>query len=173
MTTRNFGKWLAAILGEHEFEVHRLLGDDTALHFLIAWSLFESKCFKGFLKARDLGSFAEHIVNKGFPVADVRAIADHFHQRFQGKRELANLLQDDKTPEDVATQFKNCLARPFAELRRAEIVFLASFVIYRYRKGVASWLSYREQIGRCTEVMQAFVSHAEAILPTMSTRAAA
>jgi hypothetical protein len=110
----------------------------------------------------------------------VRAIADHFHQRFQGKRELANLLQDDKTPEDVATQFKNCLARPFAELRRAEIVFLASFVIYRYRnnifhgsKGVASWLSYREQIGRCTEVMQAFVSHAEAILPTMSTRAAA
>ncbi len=176
----SFSKWLAGLLRQSEVEVQRLLRDEAALHFLMTWSLFESKCFAGFLKAKCLNSFADRILKEGLNYQSLEASARHFHQRFQAKRSLANLLHDDKTPAHVATQFKTCLATSFADLTNRDIVFLVTFVIYRYRnnifhgnKGIASWLKYGEQIRLCINAMQVFISHTESISPTMSTREAA
>lgn len=92
-----FTRWLATLLGQSEFEVKRLLDDPAALHFLLTWSLFESKCFGGFLKGKDLHPFAERVVRDQFSLTVITPIALHFHQRFQDKKKAANLLHDDKT----------------------------------------------------------------------------
>ncbi len=57
-----FEAWLADLLSQDELEVRALLRDPKALHFLITWSLFESKCFGGFLKLEALDSFASRLV---------------------------------------------------------------------------------------------------------------
>lgn len=58
-----FANWLGNLLQQSELEVQRLLADETALHFLLAWSLFESKCFGGDLNAKKLGGFAETLAS--------------------------------------------------------------------------------------------------------------
>lgn len=67
-----------------------------------------------------------------------------------------------------------------SDMKPEDMVFFVAFVVYRYRnnmfhgnKGIHSWLQYGEQIRLCTEAMQAFVSHAESMSPTISTLAAA
>lgn len=57
-----FEHWLGELLGQNEFEIRRLIQDPTALHFLIGWSLFESKCFDGFVKIGKLETFAARLV---------------------------------------------------------------------------------------------------------------
>ena len=47
-----FPQWLFKPLNQSEGEVQRVLRDDTALHFLMTWSLFKSKYFSGFMKTR-------------------------------------------------------------------------------------------------------------------------
>ncbi len=61
-------------------------------------------------------------------------------------------------------------------LEPADRAFFVALVAYRFRnnmfhgnKGVQSWLRYRPQIDLCTRALQAFVSHAESLRPTMST----
>jgi hypothetical protein len=54
----SFQSWLGTLVGHSEFEVRRLLEDESALHFLVAWSLFESKCFAGFVKAKQIEHYA-------------------------------------------------------------------------------------------------------------------
>ena len=169
-----FVSWLADVLQEDKSDVNLLLQDETALHFLIAWSLFESKCFSGFLKVKDLISFADEAVQAGFaPLTVVRQL-NHFHGRYGDRKKLDNLLSDKKTPAAVLENFKRCLASQFSSLADRDRVFTVLFVIYRFRnnifhgnKRVESWLQYREQISLCTEAMQKFVAHAERVKPTM------
>jgi hypothetical protein len=145
----------------------------------MTWSLFESKCFSGFMKAKQITLFAERVLKEGIPLEALDATARHFHQRFQDKGKLSNLLHDDKTPAEVAAEFKECLSAAFTDLQSSKVVFLIVFLVYRYRnnmfygnKGIGSWLKYGKQIRLCTNAMQAFVSYAESVSPTMSTRAA-
>ena len=175
-----FASWLADVLHEHKSDVSRLLQDETALHFLITWSLFESKCFSGFSKAKCLGPFADQAVQEGFAPLTVSGQLDHFHFRYRDVRKLANLLHDEKTPDAVIADFKRCLATPVASLAARDRVFAVVFVIYRFRnnmfhgnKRVESWLRYREQISLCTEAMQKFITHAERVKPTMHVPVAA
>jgi hypothetical protein len=45
----SFEKWLGGLLGQDPQKAKRLLDDRTAFEFLLTWSLFESKCFGGYL----------------------------------------------------------------------------------------------------------------------------
>lgn len=175
-----FASWLADILHEHKSDVSRLLLDETALHFLITWSLFESKCFSGFLKAKCLGPFADQAVQEGFAPLTISGQLDHFHSRYQNGEKLLNLLHDEKPSGAVVADFKRCLAIPVASLAARDHVFTVVFVIYRFRnnmfhgnKRVESWLRYREQISICTGTMQKFITHAERVKPTMHVPVAA
>lgn len=175
-----FTKWLAALLKQNELEVQRLLRSDSALHFLVAWSLFESKCFNGYLKAQCLQPFAIRIVGEGFPTAKIAAELSHFHDRYQDKKKLENLLQGNRTPAQVGGEFKRLVTRPVDALTSEEQSFLVACVVYRYRnnifhgyKGVESWLRFKPQIRLCTSAMQAFVLHAESCSPTMAVGDAA
>jgi len=164
----SFEAWLAALLGEDVSEVTTLLRYKRALKFLIAWSLFESKCFKGFMRKADIESFAKRVsADKSFDQSEVAKIAKRFHERYQDKNRYRNLLHNDSCPE-----MESLLGKPFESLKSPEIVFLATFTVYRYRnnifhgnKGVHSWLKFGVQIDQCTEVMKILVDHAEAKTP--------
>lgn len=177
---QTFSSWLAKVLHEQTRDVNLILRDETALHFLIAWSLFESKCFEGFLKAKYLASFCDTVVAEGFAPLKIARQLEHFHARYRDRRKLKNLLHDDKTPRDVKAEFERCLSMETSSLSARDRVFTVVFVIYRFRnnmfhgnKRVGSWLGFREQITHCTEAMQAFVSHSEQIRPTMHIAVAA
>jgi hypothetical protein len=108
MTT--FTEWLAATLNEREHEVNHLLADKVALHFLIAWSLLESKCFGGFMKPEKLAPFSVRLVREGFSVGVLSTCTSHFHQRYQSPSRLANLLHGHNTPA-VFEQFQRWLGK--------------------------------------------------------------
>lgn len=42
-----FEKWVGTLLNQNQQEIRRLLDDSADQEFLIAWALFESKCFHG------------------------------------------------------------------------------------------------------------------------------
>lgn len=166
----NFEGWLASLLGQEEQQIRNLLKDQTALHFLITWSLFESKCFNGFVKADGLEKFSERIVaNESFDATYISAAASHFHNRYQNQRFYNNLMHQQSSPKMEST-----LQRPFELLEPQDMVFLVALTVYRFRnnifhgnKGVKSWLNFKNQIEYCIEVMKAFVAHAESVRPSL------
>ena len=175
-----FSSWLAKMLHEHKSDVDRLLNDQTALHFLITWSLFESKCFSGFLRAKCLRAFSDSVIKEGLSTMDLGRQLEHFHTRYRDGKKLGNLLHDDKTPTAVVDEFKRCLTVEMSNLSARDRIFTVVFVIYRFRnnmfhgnKRAESWLRFREEIGLCTEAMQVFVAHSEKLRPSMQIAAAA
>jgi hypothetical protein len=164
-----FEHWLGELLGESEHEVTYLLKDETALRFLIAWSLFEAKCFDGFVKLDGLDAFACRLISESYDCATITDAARHFHQRYQDETKFQNLMY-----RQHSKRMSSLLQQQLGSLGPHDLVFLVALVTYRYRnnmfhgnKGVRSWLQYKTQIGLCTNVLQSFVSHAEAMRPTL------
>jgi hypothetical protein len=146
------------------------------LHFLLAWSLFESKCCKGCLRAEELSAIAQTFIQERFRHEDIYRIAEHFHKRYkEDPRKLDQLIHGVKTPRAVVGHLKECLSKPYDSLQPEEVVFLTLTVVYRYRnnmfhgnKRIHTWLNYRTQIELCTQAIQAFVSHAEGKRPSLA-----
>ena len=87
----DFERWLGSLFGEDGVKVQELLGNQTALQFLIAWSLFESKCFDGFVKKEQLEKFSKCTAAKSdFPMKRLERAAHHFHERYQVREHREN-----------------------------------------------------------------------------------
>lgn len=161
----DFDAWFAKHLQSSATreKVETLLNDKTAVKFLIAWSLMESNCFGGFIKAENLQDRCREIVNKeNFNPSSLAEILHHFHERYQNSEFLSNLMHNCKHPN-----IESLLKKSTEELENHEVLFLLTSVAYRYRnnifhgnKGVESWLGYKVQIDLCTQIMQALVTHA-------------
>lgn len=157
----SFDNWFAAYLGQPPVQVQCLLRNGLATRFLIAWSLFESKCFEGFVKIDQLSNFAKEISEtKGFARCDFEEAGRHFHDRYQDRDRLRHLLHGQKV--NGVTEI---LDRQFEELSNAELLFMLVVVVYRFRnnifhgnKGVDTWLHYRTQIEMCTNIMQILIT---------------
>lgn len=168
-----FHSWLAAIFKQSEVEVRHLMNDRTALQFLMAWSLFEAKCFSGFVKAAQIAAYAKRVSPSICQQSISDAIA-HFHARYQDKCRFKHLMYKQ---EDA--RLSRLIGLRLAELTDEDRVFFLVFVIYRFRnnifhgnKGVDSWLRYRDQIQHCIGAMQVFVSYAEQVAPSMQAETA-
>lgn len=154
-----------------------------ALQFLIAWSLYESKCYKGFLQARNLRRVVDEFTETGFEPEGIAVQLHHFHERYRGAKgakALENLVHGKSTPTEVLNDFKRCLSCPPGSLAANDQIFVVAFVVYRYRnnmfhgnKGVESWLRFQPQIEHCISAMQAFITHSESVRPTISLAEAA
>jgi hypothetical protein len=163
MSYSDFDKWFANYLGQSPQQVERLLGDKTAVRFLIAWSLLETSCFHGFARGSELKKHCRRIgEDEGFDPSSLTPILECFHARYQDGRLHANLMHDNTYPD-----IKPLLNRPVVSLSNVERVFFLVSVVYRYRnnifhgsKGVGSWLQFKPQIEQCTQVMQALITHA-------------
>lgn len=167
MKNTTFESWFAELFGQSKSDVKVLLGDKTAVQFLIAWSLFESRCFSGFVKLREIQFFADRLTNiENFEVSSISEHANYFHKRYSDDvTRYKSLMHKQECKE-----FNEILKIPLDTLTPTETVFLSTFVVYRFRnnifhgnKGVGSWLQFTDQITRCTLILQQFVLHAEAI----------
>lgn len=172
-SSSTFASWLGTLFRHSELQVRRLLDDGTALHFLVAWSLFESKCFSGFVKAAEIASYAERVAPRFGPQAVHDAVV-HFYQRYQHETLFRNLMHRQKDE-----RLSGLLEGSMDQLSPQDKVYFVVFVIHRFRnnifhgnKGVDSWLKYRQQIQYCVEAMQVLVSDAEHAEPTMNAEAA-
>lgn len=162
-----FIAWLAGLLKCELADARQLIEDRLALRFLITWSIFEAKCFSGFMRVENINSFAQ----KKHEVASQNLIeeaARHFHLRYQNKEKLRNLLYKS------ANYIQDELIKSFEELSPEEKIKMVLFVVYRFRnnifhgnKRVESWLRYREQIEHCISVMQVITTHTERNHPTI------
>jgi len=160
-----FDNWFAAYLGQQPFQVQRLLRNGMATRFLIAWSLFESKCFEGFVKIDRLSIFAKKVSEeKSFARGEFEEAGRHFHDRYQNRDRLRHLLHGQKV-----NGLTEILGKQFEDLADDELLFMLLVVVYRFRnnifhgnKGVDTWLQYRTQIEMCTNIMQYLISFGEA-----------
>jgi hypothetical protein len=176
MKNTTFKNWLANLFGQSESEVELLLSNKTAVKFLIAWSIFEGRCFARFMKAGDIQPFAERLINnEKFDVSSIREHTQHFHERYQDKALYKNLIYDklsEKKPirDNLREEIDVILKLPFDKLNAVQAATFSAFVVYRFRnnifhgnKGVHSWLNFADQIGRCTLIMQLLITHSESI----------
>jgi hypothetical protein len=127
-----FDQWFADYLQQDQQQVGRLLRDKTATRFLIAWSLFESRCFDGFAKFDKFSKFAMDITKRDvFRNEDFIEPGSHFHSRYQDKRRYKNLMhkQSSKELEDI-------LSKQFDKLSDYQLVFMLLFVVYRFRNNI-------------------------------------
>ena len=174
MATENFEHWLAELIGQSESEIRQLLDSKTAVQFLIAWSLFEHRCFTKSTNVndREIQSFSERIVaSKSFDIASIREHAWYFHTRYQDNIKYSNLIFEKR---NSSTEVVRILKLSSVEMTPKQIINLSAFVAYRFRnnifhgnKGISSWLKFNEQIDRCTLILQKFISHGENIHPTL------
>ena len=169
-----FTKWLGSLLNQSELEIRRTLNDETALHFLIAWSLFEARCFDKYVKAKKLREYAENVMSQGFAVRRLSLQFEHFYSRYhdqpRAKNQLSNLLHDSEKSNDVGRAVRKLLADQECRITDADRIFFICAVIYRFRnnmfhgsKGVQSWLRYKPEIEICISAMQELIFHAEAV----------
>jgi hypothetical protein len=170
-----FEKWLGQLLGQNQQEIRRLMRDKTALQFLIVWSLFESKCFQGFVKIDVIDSFSQRVIQQDFDPTVIAPALSHFHCRYQDKNHYQHLMHGQ-----VAKRMDALLQTEIGSFSADDQVFFVTLVAYRYRnnmfhgnKGVDTWLQYREQIELCTSAMEHFVTHAETLFPTLVEEKAA
>lgn len=172
MKKATFAQWLADIFETDASEVETLLGDKTASQFLIAWSLLESKCLSGFVKAEDIQSFAKGLpTGETLATSSIREHAQYFHCRYQDQTLFMNLVRDDKlparrgSPNKLRKDVDHIVTMAFDQLNAVQTIVFCTFVVYKFRnnifhgnKGVRSWLNFSAQIDRCTLVMQELIS---------------
>jgi hypothetical protein len=170
-----FERWLADLFRRDVSEITALIRDKTAFRFLIVWSIFEAKCFRGLVRIKELDEFSQRLVADRYNVDELSRIVSHFHSGYQDKALRSNLMH-----KQSSERFEKLLGQPIEELSQEERVFLLSIVIYRYRnnmfhgnKGVQSWLQFQKQIAACIEVMQSFITHVESVSPSIPEREAA
>jgi hypothetical protein len=165
MSQMNFDNWFAMYLGQQPSQVRCLLRNGMATRFLIAWSLFESKCFDGFVKIDQLSNFAKEISDEnGFSRSVFEEAGRHFHDRYQDGDRLHHLLHGQEVKG-----LGEILGKQFEELTDDELLFMLLVVVYRFRnnifhgnKGVDTWLQYQTQIETCTSIMQNLITFREA-----------
>ncbi len=170
MCTLDFDTWFADYLGGRPEEVADLLGNPTAIRFLIAWSLLEPRCFGGFARGKTLASHCQRLVNEeGFDPAPLGSIVEYFHSRYRdNKNLLSNLMHENKKPKsELYTKFESLLEKPVDTLLNCEKVFLIVVVVFRYRNNIfhgskraESWLKFEDQIKYCVQIMQSLITHA-------------
>ena len=127
MATVNFENWLAEYLGGNISDVRRLLKNKTAVHFLIAWSIFESRLFskqrngKSSVNAETICEFSKIIANKGkFEVASICEHAMYFHARYQCSKNFRHLMFEKSKKRQLRKTF-NHRENSKAQCRRANL----------------------------------------------------
>ena len=152
---KEFLKWLSKYLGSDEKETKKLLDNELSRYFLIVWSIYEAKCFRG-----KFNEFVKGIIGT-IDANRINDSAEYFHKRYQDKKKYQNLIHG----KNGDPTFDEILKKQYADLTVEKKIFLLTFVTYRYRnnifhgnKGISSWLKYDKQIKKCIYVLQEFIN---------------
>ncbi|MCO5191001.1 MAG: hypothetical protein M9918_22790 [Anaerolineae bacterium] len=156
--SEKYEEWLADILDTRTEKIAELFASRLALTFLITWSVFEQRCFNGYLRVNALKCYANDM--GACTKKDALEVIQYFHERYQDKSKLQNLLHKQKPGE-----LKAILSTSFPELNDWQKWYLSLVVISRYRnnmfhgnKTVQNWLHFNEQIEKCICLMQIWIN---------------
>jgi len=153
--------WLSKFLNTTEKEAKKLLDNELARYFLIVWSIYEAKCFKGFVKMGKMEQFVNKI-EKSIDIESINTDSEYFHKRYGNKDKYRNLIFSKKHD---SKKFREIIDKEYSELTINEKIYLLAFVTYRYRnnifhgsKGIETWLTFNEQIKKCINILQLFIN---------------
>jgi hypothetical protein len=161
--SKEFAEWMAKTLAMSKHDAGSLLENKQAFHFLIAWSLFETRCFETRLAFNKLKGFSNMVADRHPLVSELLSChALHFHNRYKNGSLLKGLTNTDN---QALRDLTNLVKKPFDRLCPSEIVFLVVAVVYRFRnnmfhgnKSVDTWWQYGEEMKLCIHSMQVLVS---------------
>src|SRR5688572_13679465 len=119
MKLTTFEEWLATLLGQSAHDVRQLLANETAVQFLITWSIFEAKQFDGYMKMEKIDPFCERIVSQKFNMTPIDDIARYFHDRYGNDDLYQQLMHKQKSP-----QMKALLQKDFDSLPDDKRIFI-------------------------------------------------
>lgn len=155
----NLKKWLSVYLEIKQEELDNIIQPDNALSFMIVWTIFESKCFNGFVKVDIFDKFIQQNKQK-LTLAVIEPSISHFHARYQASDLYRHLKYGDKNSEEVDAILK----KDYVQLLDEEKLKLILYVIYRYRnnlfhgnKNIVNWGSYKEQFNHCISCLTYFI----------------
>lgn len=147
-------EWLAELYETDVNGITEALKDEKASLFLIVWSIFEQRLFKGFFQKKKIQDYANNHIQK-IDIEKLEKIIKYFYERYQDEKKYKNLRHDDSCPA-----VEEILKKTYCSLNDEEKFVLLLYVIYRYRnnifhgnKGVMSWNQYKEQIEYCLDAM--------------------
>ena len=137
-----------------EDQVNKLLSTKTATDFLLIWSIFEAKCFKGYCKEDLIKKSNYRFKDKHLETPFYEKVKE-FHVRYQDKTTWKNLYYKKEN-----SYFKDIRNKKYEELDETEKNKFGLYVIFRFRnnifhgnKKIESWLKYDEQIRNCISMM--------------------
>lgn len=147
--------WLTNHLEADSNSVEEYFKNNNVTGFLIIWTLFEQKIFRGYIKFSDINSFSK----KNKDLISTESILDenfvHFHNRYQNLRYFKNLIHKERKADIEQIRITSV-----EELDNEEKLKFLLYVVYRYRnnifhgnKAVSSWIRYKEQIDKCVTTM--------------------
>jgi hypothetical protein len=157
----DFLSWFSGYFQQEPEQIETLFENELARYFLFTWSIFESKCFNGFVRLQDLDSFLQSVepfITEN-QLQHLECFFQYFHNRYQDKRFLKNLCHGR-----VDGRIQMIVDEDFNSVNKMDRLYFALYVIYRYRnnifhgnKGVLSWLGFSKQIAMCISAMQLFI----------------
>lgn len=114
-----FLSWLSTYLGtDRKEEVQNLLNDPLARYFLIIWSIYEAKCFDGFVKIKDFDEFVRKLTTV-MNISTVEEHAKYFYDRYQDEDKRRNLLHKQQD-----SKFDQIIKKTFNELKDEDKFYL-------------------------------------------------
>ena len=151
--TETLKLWLAKHFAITPEQVERDIRYKDVSGFLIIWTIFEQKAFKGFIDYSKISSFAK--INCSVITGEIVNISESFFDRYQNHASYNNLRHRENRAE-----INNILKKKKTDLTNEEKMKLALYVLYRYRnnifhgnKGARSWNIYVTQINQCVKIM--------------------
>ena len=153
----NTKNWLASYyeIGEDKIELY--FKDEDVTGFLIVWTIFEQKLFKGFFKWHELKKYIGPEFHAS--ISGLEKEFTHFFDIYQDKIRFKNLIHGENEKEEI----KNILNLKDT-INDEDKLRLVLFVVYRYRnnifhgnKSVSSWTRYKPEIGYCVNIMKALL----------------
>ncbi len=142
--------WIATYHNIEESEVESYFKNADVTGFLIIWTIFEQKIFKGFVKY-------EQLKTHPFDTGRLEKQISHFHNRYQNPTLYQNLRHKEESKPEVQV----ILSTNLQDLKTDDKCLLLLYVVYRYRnnifhgnKGVSSWAKYATEIEYCVDVIR-------------------
>lgn len=152
-------------------QADQVVKDHTGFAFMIAWNLFESRCFGSKMDANLIAAFTNNeSINSSF--CKLKMTWSHFHNRYTNARHgddritrlffNPKLKNSEKSKDEV--EFRRLLSQKGQTLSNAEKSKLMFLIVQRFRNNVFhgnkkpyTWPKNRKQIQHCITILMVWL----------------
>lgn len=158
-------KWLAGHFETDIGYINSVMKDERATYFLIIWSIFERKCFDGFMKKSQIETFVEKNLTLLNPEKiGIKKSIEHFHNRYRQTHDKYHLQNEERykvLKHDCDFKPSNeAVCCKYEDLNDKQKLNFVIYVIYRFRNNIfhgnkefLSWIKYPDEMKCCIDTM--------------------